>query len=327
MSILEYYNNLEIRSYNALINFTGGGRSIGKTTAWKNTALRAYNKDGVMTIWVRRTEEQTKATKQSIASFITPTVQKLSGVDIDDLRIEGNYCKVRDGKNWRNVIKFCSLSTARKERSIEEKNPKFMVFDEYTTTPEEYALFRGNEVRALIDLFITKKRETGLRLFCLGNSEYILNPYFEYFGIPTIDGIHTFKNRSICVENSPLIAKNMGGQIADALAGTEYGEFLQTNADCTGWHILPRPDNCNIYATFGIKGQYLNAHSFNGGLWFSVGKPRGLIFSDDTEIIKKVSCISLRDNIRMLGYYKNCRKFNRIFFENTKSNALYRFLP
>lgn len=327
MHSLEFYNNLEIRSYNALFNFTDGGRSIGKTTAWKNTALRAYNKEGVMTIWVRRTEEQTKATKQSITSFITPTVQKLASIDIDDLRIEGNYCKIRDGKKWENVIKFCSLSTSRKERSIEEKNPKFMVFDEYTTTPEEYALFRGNEVRALIDLFITKKRETDLRLFCLGNSEYILNPYFEYFGIHAIDGIHTYKNRSICVENSAIISKTMGGQLGDALAGTEYGEFLQTNTDCTGWHIIPRPENCNIYATFGVRGQYLNAYAYNGGLWFSAGKPRGMVFSDDTGIIKNMSCVGLRTNMRMLGYYKTCKSLNRVYFENIKSNALYRFLP
>lgn len=334
----KYYSNLPIRSYNAVINFSNGGRNIGKSSSWKITALRAFVKDGRCTCWVRRTADQKDACKERVDVFIKKDIlPQLGGITYDDLRIRGDYLELKDGKKWKPVINFCALSQPYTERSVDGLPFAFMVFDEYTCTPTEYALFRGDECRNLFDLYVTKARMNQMRLYCLGNREAYNNPYYNYLGIspPPVDfcGIKTYKNGTIAVEHD-LTPADVGTDtytaFTEALSGTPYGKFLTDNAADGGgiWHIERRPPNATHYAAVYVSGRGAYTIWERAGQYYitrGCDKSR-VVFADTARAPFRNVFVLSNSQKRWFDALTYAAKINAVFFENEECCEAWHFI-
>lgn len=322
----KFYSNLDLRSHHAVFNFSNGGRNIGKSSSWKITAIRAFMKDGRATCWVRRTAEQKDTCKARIDVFIKKDIlPELGGLTYEDMRIYGDYLEIKDGKKWRPAINFCALSQPSTERSVDGLNFAFMVYDEYTATPEEYVRFVGDECRNLFDIYVTKARLGNMRLYCLGNRESYNNPIYNYLGIrpPAVgfEGIRTYKRGTIAVEqiNTPAdVDADTYSAAMIALSGTPYGDFLGKGASDGGgiWHIERRPDKATHYAAVYIDGRGAFTIWQNGSQFFITRGADGtrVVFSDTARAPYKFTYLMGAQQRRWFDALANAAKINAVFF-------------
>lgn len=265
MKSRNYFNAAKICSFNAPFNFINGARNRGKTWAFKIRAVRRFWRTGEKTVWVRRFDDEAKSTA---ANFFPKKIRKKIGLTEENFKWDGRkgYLKNRRGK-WIAFIEVMSLAAYRSKRSCDDEKITTIVFDEYTTTPEKYALYRGNEVDDFIDLFITLKREHKLFCYFLGNAEAIINPYFGYFGIkyPTAvkEGYFRFKGGSVivclCMNTLDELeelekAQTYEGRVYAALKGTKYFNYLYHGAT-KGLDVKPvkRPLNARKVYQFDFE--------------------------------------------------------------------------
>lgn len=230
-----YYTARPIVSRGAIVNFVVSLRSKGKTCAFLRRAWRRFLKHGYGTYWVRRTEDERKKAQRKL---IDPNRCKIIGAHMDDFKSEGDtiYGK-RDGK-WQPFLTFIAVSGYRDERSADDTRFRDIVFDEYQTTPQAYRRYVGNEAQDFFDLFFSKKRETQMRVFFLGNKECYANPYHAFYGIPEIndrmDGFYLYAGGSICVEVNnelpPKISSSYERKFEKLLAATPYKAYLTGGA-------------------------------------------------------------------------------------------------
>ena len=259
---MEYYNAGRLLSYNAILNFINSNRTYGKTWAFKIRAWRRAVKRGKKTIWVRRFKNEAQ---ECAASFYSSKdLQKICGIvpydkasDTGNFKQDGGTCYVRRNGRWEWFCKIVYLSKSAAMRSADDVAVDTIVFDEYTTTPERYARYRGNEVLDFIDLFFSAKREHVVRVFMLGNNESIVNPYFDYFGIPALpvdfEGIRTYKQGTIAVQkinNAQRKTDVYARGVAAMLDGTTYGDYIYQSAYKTAKRIriAKTPDTATFYA-------------------------------------------------------------------------------
>lgn len=236
--MIDYYSALPILSYNGILHFINSNRTLGKTWAFKIRAFKRGLKYGKKTIWIRRFKEEAKECAESFYS--SKNLQKACGlIPYDNETNKGNFKQigktmfVKRRNKWVWFCKVVYLSKSNAMRSADDVDVDTIVFDEYTTTPERYKRYRGNEVTDFIDLFFSAKREHVVKIFMLGNNEHIINPYFDYFKIPALspefEGIRTFKCGSIVVQkinNKQRKNGDYGDKVKFMLDGTPYGDYI-----------------------------------------------------------------------------------------------------
>lgn len=182
-------------------------RNIGKTWAVKKRIWRRAFKHGKKTIYVRRFRKEVSecsATFYQSADIIkhckglipyNPDTKK------GNCKQQGRTFFIKRNQKWTWFLKIVSLTEYAKMRSADDVDCDTIIFDEYTTTPEKYKQYRGNEVEHFIDLSISIARHHNIRCIFLGNKESIDNPYYNYFGLkplPTaFQGTRTYKQGTL----------------------------------------------------------------------------------------------------------------------------------
>lgn len=234
-----FYHASKLLSYNAIFNFVNTNRNYGKTWGFKRRAVVRALKHGKKTIWLRRFKKETRECLDTF--FKSKDLQEFCGVSIYDkdtnphgnLKRVGNVFYIKRGKKWVDFLKVITLSDANAMRSADDVDVDTIVFDEYTTTPEKYNLYRGNEVEHFIDIFFSAKRNHKVICVFLGNKESHFNPYFNYFNIKplpyTYEGIKTYRNNSIAVEqrnNKSIIENEYQEQCFELFKDTKYGDYI-----------------------------------------------------------------------------------------------------
>ena len=271
MKKLDHFDALEILSYNAIFNFINSNRNYGKTWCFKRRAFKRGQKRGKITVWVRRFKEEAKEAAQSF--YTSRDLQRFCGVEMYDPETKQGNCKqigrsfyVKRGKEWKLFLKVVYLSQANAMRGVDDVDLDTIVFDEYRTTPEKYALYRGNEVDHFIDMFFSVKREHQVRCFFLGNKEADIQPFATYFGMPplpdTWEGIQTYRSGSIAVQqinNKPVEESDYDKKTHALFEGTKYGNYIYKDATKTGVSVkVKRPSsNTMLYVQLKLKGQYI----------------------------------------------------------------------
>lgn len=270
----EWFTALPIISYNAIFNFILGGRNIGKTWGLKKRTYKRAKKKGKKTIWVRRTKGE--AAECAASFFESKDIQKFCGLSVYDKESnpEGNvkvigrriYIKRPNSKRWVWFVRVIALSEFKVMRSADDIDCDTIVFDEFTTTPEKYVLYRGNEAKDFIDLFISVMRQHAVKCFFSGNKESVYNPMFKYFKIPPLplkwQGIRTFKHGTIAVQQIDDIKKKESGfkeRVNMLLAGTDYGDYLNkgTYKNQPQIAIKAPPARCIGYIQLYWKGVHI----------------------------------------------------------------------
>ena len=286
----DYYNALPILSYNGIINFILTNRNYGKTWAFKIRAWRRAYKYGKKTIWVRRFDNEAKSAAQTF--YRSKDLQRmLRGFTPYDpktkkgnVKQDGTTFYIKRNGTWDWFLKIVKLSDSTAMRSADDVKVDTIVFDEFTTTPDKYTRYRGNEVTAFIDLIVSAKREHIVRAYLLGNSESIVNPYFDYFNMPALppnyEGVRRYRNGSIVVQkvnNLPRQQTEYERQFAVMLNGTAYGDYLykQSYKDTERVKIGKPSADAFVYCQIGWNGAPLTIYFDNSQFVFVAGADKG----------------------------------------------------
>lgn len=277
-----FYSLLPILSYCCVFMFIIGARNLGKTTAAKVRAIKRFNKKGYKTVWVRRfKKEADKAARKWITPKSNKLLCELAGISTKDIFCKGRvvYLRRKGKKDFEPFLEIVSVSEFSVNRSADDPRVRDIVYDEFTTTPEKYRHYRGNEVRDFIDLVVSVKRIHPVRVFFLGNKESELNPYFKYFGIPqperSFAGIRTYKNGSIAVEvrdDLPdAVQTAYDDKFTAALSGTEYLDYLTDGKYKTeSVKTVKTPKKARFYAAFNF-GNPITIFYYAGCFYASYG--------------------------------------------------------
>lgn len=233
--MIDFYNTLRVSSYGAIFNEIKGARNLGKTTAFACRSVKRFIRKGSTTLWLRRFENEARNTR---GKLFKPKILDIAGIPRKSFKWDGYNAQIEVKGKFRTFLKVAKLSDWAALRSADDGTTETIVFDEFATTPERYARYRGNEVENLIDLAVSMKREHNCRVFMLGNKEYLADPYTTYFGVeppePEFRGIRTYKNGSFLIEINDDIPDEIqaayAGKWDNLLKGTKYGEYLFNGA-------------------------------------------------------------------------------------------------
>ena len=329
-----YYNGLKILSHNAIYNFVNTNRNFGKTWTFKYRAVKRALKKGKKTIWIRRFK---KEAKECIKTFFKSNdLQKFCGLQVYDkekktgnFKQEGNtFFILRKGK-WIDFLKIYALSDSNAMRSADDVDIDTIVFDEYTTTPDKYKRYRGDEVTDFIDLFISAKRKHKVICIFLGNKESELNPYLQYFNIKPLpvlfDGFKTYKKGSICVEqrnNETEEETEYDKQVNALLSGTKYGNYLNNQYKTfTKVKICKLPADANCICQICFNGYAFGIYALNEKYFISSKINKGnLIYCDVINNKYKNERQLIKPYKRYFNGIINAISDNRVYYE---SNLIY----
>lgn len=250
----KYYSNLNIWGYNAIFNFVLTIRSRGKTFSFLSRALGRARKHGEKTLIVRRYKAEADEAK---AKLVNADFIKKYNLNEQNFKQDGNKWYIKRGNTWHCWLEITYLARVKAWRGARESNIFAVVFDEFTTTPEKYKFYRGNEVEDFLDIVTSVKGAHDIRVFFLGNKESVINPYFNYFKIPVpeekFEGIRRI-NPEIVIEchnsNEPENLSKAENRFANALKGTRYGDYLEGGYKRGAKRLTPLPPYSTLVAQF-----------------------------------------------------------------------------
>lgn len=282
---------------------------------------------GHKTLWVRRFKHEATETA---ATFFTDKLRAYLGITDDNFKMNGRkgYAKVKG--QWVCFLKVVYLSETRALRSAEDSAVDTIIFDEFTTTPERYKLYRGNEVADFIDLVIsTRRTNAALKVFFLGNKETaVTSPYFDYLRIPApelnFNGIRAYKRGSIAVEvrdDLPQeVAESYARKISDALDGTPYYEYLTRGKSKEGaFNVVKCPKNARKILQVDFIGA-CSLWAYGGKYYVKTGVDAGLLVFVDTPAkpYRKLRVFAACDK-RVLSFIADAYKNGVLFYDDARA--------
>lgn len=330
----KHYDGFDVTTRGAVFNFINSNRNYGKTWCFKKRAFKRALKHGKKTIWVRRFK---KEAREAAAKFFTSKdLQKFCGIEMYDAVTKTGNCKqagnvfyvYRNGK-WEWFLQVVAMHDAGNMRGVDDVNLDTIIYDEYRTTPERYAMYRGNEVTDFIDIFFSVKREHEVRCFFLGNKESASDPFAHYFGLPELpdsfEGIRMYRHGSICVQqinNGQNVASDeYGEKVKNLLAGTAYGSYVydSTTKNKASVRLKKCPKDSDLYVQLKIKGVYLSIN-INCGMFYvknlcDLSRP---IYTDEHTAAPRHFLLTKRLK-RFFTALENALIDSRVFYETQKT--------
>ena len=319
-----FYKLDKALSYNALFYFIIGERGVGKSFNTKMFCINDFINHNHQFIYLRRYKEELDLACQSF---------------FDDLKnagfFEDHTFEIKGGKK---LTKFymddeligygIALSTSNILKSTAFPEVKNIIFDEFILDVGTYHYLK-NEITKLLDAYETIFRLRDGRIFFLGNSVSIDNPYFNYFNLtlPYNSEFKVFNDGAIVVnyiKNLEYREKKRKSRFGKLIDGTDYGRYAIDN------EMLR--DNNDFIEKKGKNPRFWNNIIINGkkyGIWHNTENGRVYV-SEDYEPNSKFSIafsindhtpeskyVSIRQNSYikvLLEYYKNAD----LYFENMK---------
>ena len=180
-----YYSLHDVLTRNGVYNFITGPRGNGKTYSAKKHAIKRFIDRGEQFIYLRRYSTELSST----LTFFADVGQEFDGWDF---QVFGGEFKIRrEGSKdkWVTMGYAFALSKSATYKSKPMPNVHTIIFDEYLIE-KGHRRYLQNEATVFNDFFNTVDRyQDRVRVFFLGNSISIANPYFNHFKItPPISG-------------------------------------------------------------------------------------------------------------------------------------------
>lgn len=182
----EYYDWNKTLSFDAELSFIITARGRGKTYGLRLHAVREALRDGTRFVEVcRHTNELPGVISGYFDKFITN--DEFPGYDFQT-RGEMAYAR-QDGGDWFLIGYFVSLTQQQALKKHTFDNVRRIIFDEVILDQmDKNHRYLSNEYNVFINLIdtITRQRpgeKTIARIYLLGNSVDMVNPYFRAFGI------------------------------------------------------------------------------------------------------------------------------------------------
>lgn len=266
-----FYDPHELESYNSLINFSIGDRGRGKTYSYaKVRPIERFIKYGEQFIYLRRYKNELK----TLDIFFDDVRERFPD---HELTVK-NRVFMCDGKPMGFAI---NLSTANMLKSTSYPKVQTIVFDEFILE-KGYIRYLDSEVKMFLNFYETVARKrSDVKVYFLGNSVSLVNPYFIYWKImPNTKRRFTKVKKSVrngnvgrhlilveilqddSGENDSFREAKLDTDFGELIHGTEFGDFAMGNqfADDTGDFIEKKSVDAKFMFTLVYRG-------FNYGVW------------------------------------------------------------
>lgn len=232
-----WYSFDKLLSYNAIFNFCGGARGLGKTYDAKKRSVKKALKDpinGEQFIYLRRWKSELAAARRT---FFDDFYREFPNWDF---RVMGSEAQCspqesRDEKKrvWHTIGYFIPLSTAQSQKSVSFARVTTIIFDEFIAEqgrqylPQEASIFLG--FYSTVDRNQDKTRV----LFC-ANSVTIMNPYFIEFEIrpdilPELSVSHGGYIACHFPDSADFKKSVYETRFGKFIQGTEFGDYAVEN--------------------------------------------------------------------------------------------------
>lgn len=326
-----FLNALRICSFKAIFNFINTCRNKGKTWIFCRIAFTRFKKHGKTTLWIRRYKDELKKTK---GKLFKPKLLKQLGLNESNFKWVGFTAYYKRKDTFEPFLYLLSLSQAKAARSSDDGRTRLIVFDEYTTTPAKYALYRGNEVEDFLDIVDSMRREHEIQVFLLGNKESAINPYFRYFGIKPMpenfEGIRTYNDGTIlCYYSNTVpdeIAKtDFSSRYNKALKNTPHLRYLN-NGETKGKsnRVEKCPKKNKLVCQFDFIGGF-SIYACNNKLYVCCGLDKSkLVYVNTPKSYAKQISLASSDKV-MFSDIVTAYKYGLMFFDTQAAEEL--FLP
>ena len=325
-----HYTPRKLLSYNALFNFVNGERGVGKSFGFKTFTLDQFLKNGYKFVYVRRYKTELE---HALFNGTRPSFYD----KIQDLDKYKNFSLSNTKDTFKVNKKICgyaiSLTTAPLIKSSEFKNVKYIIFDEYQILKGTNYHYLKNEVTQFLELYESIARMNDVKVFFLGNSMSISNPYFNYFNIhmPYNSNYAKFNNGLIVVEyikNIPYREAKKKTKFGQLIDGTAYGLYAIDNINLQ--------DDKRFISKKSDKSRFLISIVMSGikyGLWFDDKEMKLYISRSFNPNSKNIFTLSENDNspdVKLMTknnyYYKMMILFysnSALFFETVNIKNIF----
>ena len=262
-----FYDYDKMQSYGCFFNFILAGRGIGKTYGAITAVVKDFLKHGNQFVYVRRTQAELD---KCFKSFFAQHIFKNEFQD-HELEAKGGKFYV-DGEIAGYAI---ALSTSRILKSTGFPFVRTIIFDEFTLTLGTQHYLRS-EVETFLELVETifRMRDNG-RVWFLGNSTTIYNPYFNYWNISTpYEGeFRLYKDGLILVNyvtNQAFVEAKSKTRFGRLITGTKYGDYAISNKflqDSESF-IHKRPPTAKFFFNLHIDGNIFGVWFDDDAFWY-----------------------------------------------------------
>lgn len=192
-SASKWYNpQIMLNKYpNAIYHFALGGRSIGKSFAFKLKMIDDFLDRGANSCYVRRYVVEMAKVSQFFDDIVNSKIYEGVRVNGEPLRFEVK--KMKAYINGIVFLHFIPLSTSQNEKSNSYPTIENIVYDEFVVNGSRYL---KDEFQLFNDLYYTICRErTNVKAFLLANSLSLTNTYFTNLNIKPKEGEEWFATK------------------------------------------------------------------------------------------------------------------------------------
>lgn len=221
-----FYDYDKLQSFDCFLNFVLAGRGVGKTYGAITAVVKDFIKNGNQFIYLRRYKTELST---CVPNFFSQHIYNDAFPD-HDLEVRNNKFYI-DGELAGYAI---ALSTSKILKSTGFPLVRTIIFDEFTITTGVYH-YLNHEVEDLLDLAETvfRMRDNG-RIWMLGNSTTIYNPYFNYWNISLpYDGDYKLYQDGLILVNyvtNPAYSEaKLKTKMGRLTAGTKWGDYAINN--------------------------------------------------------------------------------------------------
>jgi hypothetical protein len=302
VSDFKYFDVEKILSRGALVSVIISNRGVGKTFSAKQRVLRRFRKKGEKFLFLKRSEEELKATVDSFFDDVSDehTVFKYSKFRfyIGDRHIEKDEEGVeKEIIEWRLLGYASALSTITKLKGISPQDVTTILWDEFVAYDGRYL---PNEGQRLLDIIETVDRtKERVQVVALGNkNENGYYPVIHELGAPIAsdfedDKIYSFKSGTLIVysfTNVDYVKHKANSRIGKLAKGTDYYESMIKNNKQSnfGEYVIARPQRLTLRFSIVCRGEMFNVYHMKltkegmiGIYVEETGKPAKYIYTTD----------------------------------------------
>ena len=301
----EYFDVEKILSRNALVSVIISNRGVGKTYSAKKRVLRRFERNEEKFLFLKRTEEELKAT---VDSFWDDMADKNRPFKYSKNKFYVGYRTVEtddDGNEkeeiaWHLFGYAAALSTVTKLKGISPQNVTTVLWDECVPFDGRYLPDEGDRLINIIETVDRTKER--VQVIALGNkNEEGYYPFIHELGAPISsnfedDKIYSFKGGTLviyCFTNLAYAKYKAKSRIGKLARGTSYYESMIKNERVSSFSefVIQRPKRItglfsiisknityNIYfMTIGKQGRGLYIEE-------AKNKPLKYVYTTDTSV-------------------------------------------
>lgn len=262
-----FYNWQKTFSYDAPLSIVVGARGIGKTYGLRKQFVKDYLKDGSRFVAVVRYKAAIQGTN-GIQYGYFDKLQQLNEFPNHRFKVEGSRAYIahvsddEEKPDWELLGYFVALSDMQRTKEKTYSHVKRIVFDEFAIDKRTNTRYIPQEFSIFTNILSSVIREeagkgTPARVYLLGNSCDLTNPYFSAFGIrkEPVEGYTWHNGKSVLlhyVKDAEFASSQSETLVGRLLNGSHESDMMFSNEFLNVHNGLIEEKTPNAKFTFGI---------------------------------------------------------------------------